>query len=164
MKAHGHGHAHSHGHGHSHAHGGDLNLKAAYLHVIADAVTSVLALVALTAGKFLGWYWMDSVMGVVGSIVVGQWAWSLLRDAGSILLDRTPETDLCDEIRKAVESDGDARIADLHVWQIGTGQFSAIVSIVARSPKSPDHYHGLFREHEELLHVTVEIRKADESR
>jgi len=158
---HGHGHGHSHGHEHHHHGSGheDLNLKAAYLHVIADAVTSILAISALVAGKYLGWVWMDPVMGIVGSAVVAQWAWALVRDTSVILLDRTPETDLNDEIRKAVECDADTAITDLHVWQVGAGQFSAIVSIAAREPKTPEHYRELFREHEELRHVTIEIQR-----
>jgi cation diffusion facilitator family transporter len=163
---HGHGHSHSHAHGHDHGHHHhadgpeDLNMKAAYVHVIADAVTSILAISALLAGKFLGLVWLDPVMGVVGSAVVGQWAWSLLRDTSAILLDRTPETDLGDEIRKTVEADAGASIEDLHVWPVGVGQFSAVVSIVAREPRTPEHYRRLFSEHEELRHVTIEIRRA----
>jgi cation diffusion facilitator family transporter len=158
---------HDHGHGHSGHHHGpgheDLNLKAAYVHVIADAVTSVLAISALLAGKFLGWVWMDPVMGIVGSAVVAQWSWGLLRDTGAILLDRTPETDLEKEIHRAVEAEGDAAITDLHVWQVGVGQFYAIVSIAARNPRAPEHYHDLLSEHRELLHVTVEVHPYEES-
>jgi cation diffusion facilitator family transporter len=167
---HGHGHAHSHGHDQHHAHdhhhgddhhhggeGEDLNLKAAYIHVIADAVTSVLAISALLAGKYLGWVWMDPVMGIVGSAVVAQWSWGLLRDTSSILLDRTPETDLTDEIRKAVEADEGTKVTDLHIWQVGVGQFSAVVSIAAKEPRTPEHYRHIFSEHEELRHVTIEI-------
>jgi len=166
MLKHDHRHGHSHGHGHDHDHGPgreDLNLKAAYIHVIADAVTSILAISALVAGKYLGWVWMDPVMGIVGSGVVAQWSWGLLRDTSEILLDRTPETDLEQEIRKAVESGGDAAITDLHVWRVGVGQFYAIVSIAAREPRTPGHYRKLFSEHEELLHVTVEVHQYDES-
>ncbi len=155
-----HGHGHDHGHGHGHAHGAgemDLNLKAAYVHIIADAVTSILAITALVAGKFLGWVWMDPVMGIIGSGVVAQWAWVLLRDTSVILIDRTPETDLKDEIRKAVESEEATTIVDLHVWQVGVGQFSAIVSIAAENPKTPGYYRKKFKEHEELRHVTIEI-------
>jgi cation diffusion facilitator family transporter len=154
---HDHGHGHSHGH-HHHGHE-DLNLKAAYIHVLADAITSILAISALAAGKFFGWVWLDPVMGIVGSAVVAQWAWGLLRDTSVILLDRTPETDLNEEIRKAVEGGGDAAVTDLHVWQIGAGQFSAIVSIVAQQPKTPEHYREIFREHEELRHVTIEVQQ-----
>lgn len=149
---------HDHGHGHE-----DLNLKAAYIHVIADAVTSILAISALVCGKFLGWVWMDPVMGIVGSGVVAQWSWGLLRDTSAILLDQTPETDLEEEIRKAVESGGDAAVTDLHVWRVGVGQFYAIVSIAAREPRAPGHYQRLFSEHEELLHVTVEVHQYEES-
>jgi cation diffusion facilitator family transporter len=154
----GRGPGHDHGHGHGHApHAQDLNLKAAYVHVLADAVTSILAISALVAGKYLGWAWMDPAMGVVGSAVVGQWAWGLLRDTSVILLDRTPETDLGDEIRKAVQADEGATLVDLHVWQVGVGQFSAIVSIAAKQPRTPEYYGALLRRHEELRHVTVEI-------
>lgn len=161
---HHHGHAHGHEHGHDHGHGhGDLNLRAAYIHVLADALTSVTAIVALTAGKFLGWNWLDPVMGIVGSVIVSVWAYGLVRDTSGILLDRTPETsDLPDEIRRAVESDGDSIIADLHVWQVGTGKYAAIVSIVAHNPKPVETYRELFREHEELVHVTVEVRHCEE--
>jgi cation diffusion facilitator family transporter len=157
------GQGHDHAHGHPHPGGGheDLNLKAAYVHVLADAVTSILAISALTAGKFLGWIWMDPVMGIAGSCVVAQWAWSLLRATSAILLDRTPKTDLVEEIRGAVERDGDARVTDLHVWQVGAGHFSAIVSIAARDPRPPEYYRGLLSGHEELRHVTIEVRRDD---
>lgn len=156
-------HHHGHGHGsHSH-HSHDLNLRAAYLHVLADALTSVTAIVALVAGKFFGWTWLDPVMGMVGSAVVSVWAYGLVRDTSGILLDRTPESsDLPDEIRRAVESDGDSFITDLHVWQVGAGKFAAIVSIVARDPKPVENYRELFREHEELVHVTVEVQTCPE--
>ncbi|HEY1792090.1 MAG TPA: CDF family Co(II)/Ni(II) efflux transporter DmeF [Opitutaceae bacterium] len=162
--SHGHGHPHGHGHDHGdgrqHAHGEDLNLRAAYVHVIADAVTSILAITALLAGKYLGWVWMDPVMGIVGSAVVAQWAWSLIRDTSAILLDRTPETDLGSEIRRAVESEEGTAVTDLHVWQVGVGQFSAIVCIRAREPRTPEHYRRIFSEHDELRHVTVEVQRA----
>jgi cation diffusion facilitator family transporter len=142
-----------------HDHHQDLNLRAAYLHVLADAFTSVTAIVALVAGKFYGWSWLDPVMGLVGSAVVSVWAYGLLRDTSGILLDRTPDSsDLPDQIRRAVESDGDSLITDLHIWQIGSGKFAAIVSIVAHQPKSSDAYRELLREHEELAHVTVEVQ------
>lgn len=157
---------HHHHHGHSHAdghHHHDLNLRAAYIHVLADAMTSVTAIVALLTGKFFGWHWLDPVMGIVGSAVVSVWAYGLVRDTSGILLDRTPESsDLPDEIRRAVESDGDSLITDLHVWQIGSGKFAAIVSIVAHNPKPVDTYRELFREHEELVHVTVEVQHCHE--
>ena len=165
---HGHGHSHRHEHGHDHhhdhdhAHGGDLNFKAAYVHVIADAVTSVLAISALLAGRYLGWVWMDPVMGIVGAGVVAQWSGGLLRDTSAILLDRTPGNDLCAEIRKVVEADPDTALADLHVWQVGVGLYSAIVSVVAREPRSPEYYRQAFGVHEELCHLTVEVRRYED--
>ena len=156
---------HHHHDGHSHAadHRHDLNLRAAYIHVLADAFTSVLAIIALTGGKFAGWSWLDPIMGIVGSGVVFSWAYTLIRDTSGILLDRTPlSSDLPDEIRRAVESDGDSLITDLHVWQVGTGKFAAIVSIVAHRPKSSDEYRELLREHEELVHLTIETQHCHE--
>lgn len=152
-------HHHGHSHGGHHHHHHDLNRRAAYIHVLADALTSVTAIIALVAGKFFGWSWLDPVMGVVGSAVVAVWAYGLVRDTSGILLDRTPESsDLPGEIRRAVESDGDLYINDLHVWQVASGKFAAIVSIVAHHPRASEYYRDLFREHEELVHVTVEVQ------
>ena len=146
---------HEHGGGSSHHE--DLNLRAAYLHVLADAFTSVLAITALTGGKFFGWAWLDPVVGIVGSGVVFSWAYTLLRDTSGILLDRTPaSSDLPEEIRRAVESDGDSVVTDLHVWQVGIGKFAAMMSIVAHEPKSCDSYRALLRGHSGLVHVTIE--------
>jgi cation diffusion facilitator family transporter len=156
---------HHHHDGHSHAadHRHDLNLRAAYIHVLADAFTSVLAIIALTGGKFAGWSWLDPIMGIVGSGVVFSWAYTLMRDTSGILLDRTPpSSDLPDEIRRAVERDGDSLVTDLHVWQVGTGKFAAIVSIVAHQSKSSDEYRELLREHEELVHLTIETQHCRE--
>ncbi len=151
------------GHRHAGDHRHDLNLRAAYVHVLADAFTSVLAIIALTGGKFAGWSWLDPIMGIVGSGVVFSWAYALMRDTSGILLDRTPpSSDLPDEIRRAVESDGDSLITDLHVWQVGTGKFAAIVSIVAHEPRSSDEYRELLREHEELVHLTIETQHCRE--
>src|SRR5213593_1000539 len=143
--------------GSSSAHSEDLNLRAAYLHVLADAFTSVLAITALTGGKFFGWVWLDPVVGVVGSGVVFSWSYTLLRDTSGILLDRTPaSSELPDEIRRTVESDGDSLVSDLHVWQVGIGKFAAMISVVAHEPKSCDAYRALLRGHDELVHVTIE--------
>ncbi|MGA2253446.1 MAG: cation diffusion facilitator family transporter [Thermoguttaceae bacterium] len=157
----GHPHHHQHAHGHhGHDHHHDLNLRAAYLHVLADTFTTLAAIFALLGGKFFGWSWLDPVVGLAGSAVVFSWDCSLLRDTSGILLDRAPESsDLPDEIRHAVESDGDSVISDLHIWQVSVGKFAAIVSIVAHEPKSAEAYRELFREHEELVHVTVEIQQ-----
>jgi cation diffusion facilitator family transporter len=154
---HGHGHDHDHDHAHHHH---DLNLRAAYLHVLADAFTSFTAIAALSAGKFLGWTWLDPIVGIVGSGVVMSWAYTLIRDTSGILLDRTPAScDLPDSIRTAVESDGDSVVTDLHVWQVGVGKFAAIVSIVAHEPKTADDYRDLLRQHHELVHVTIETQQ-----
>ncbi len=154
---------HEHGGGSSHHH--DLNLRAAYLHVIADAFTSVLAIAALTGGKFLGWAWLDPAVGVVGSGVVFSWAYTLLRDSAGILLDRTPaSSDLPDEIRRAMESDGDSLVTDLHVWQIGIGKYAAMISVVAHQPKSCESYRALLGGHHELVHVTIETQHCREHR
>ncbi|MEI9961380.1 MAG: CDF family Co(II)/Ni(II) efflux transporter DmeF [Limisphaerales bacterium] len=130
-----HHHGHSHGAHDHHHHDHDLNRRAAYIHVLADALISVTAIIALVAGKFFAW--LDPVMGIVGSAVVAVWAYGLVRDTSGILLDRTPESsDLPDEIRRAVESDGDSLVTDLHIWQVASGRFAAIVSIVAHDPET----------------------------
>jgi cation diffusion facilitator family transporter len=151
---------HEHAAGSAHDH--DLNLRAAYLHVLADAFTSVLAITALTGGKFFGWAWLDPAVGIVGSGVVFSWAYTLIRDTSGILLDRTPSSDLPEEIRRAVESDGDSVVTDLHVWQVGIGKFAAMVSIVAHEPKSCDSYRALLRGYNELVHVTIETHHCPE--
>ena len=160
--AHAHDHAHPYDHGHRHQQH-DLNLRAAYLHVLADAFTSVTAISALLAGKFFAWTWLDPAVGILGSGVVISWAYSLIRDTGGILLDRTPaSSDLPEEIRGAMESDGDSIVTDLHVWQVGVGKFAAIVSIVAHEPRTSDQYRELLRGHEELVHVTIETQHCRE--
>lgn len=136
----------------------DLNLKAAYVHVLADAVTSLLAIVALIGGKLFGWTWLDPVMGLIGAGVITQWAYGLVRDTHIILLDKQPDdTDLEFEIRNAFEADADTVIADLHLWQVAINKFAAIISVVAHEPKSPQSYKELLRKHEELVHITVEV-------
>jgi cation diffusion facilitator family transporter len=145
------------------AHHHDLNLRAAYLHVLADAFTSVLAITALTGGKFFGWAWLDPVVGIIGSGVVFSWAYTLLRDTSGILLDRTPaSSDLPDQIRRTVERDGDSTVTDLHVWQVGIGKFAAMISVVAHEPKTSDSYRQLLQEHDELVHVTIETQHCRE--
>jgi cation diffusion facilitator family transporter len=162
---HDHGHAHHdhahHDHDHAHPHPGgarDNNLRAAYLHVLADALTSVLAIGALLAGSFYGWLWLDPLIGIVGALVIARWSWGLVRDAGKVLLDYVPDDeDLPDEIRDALETDAD-RITDLHVWQVGPGHHAAIVSLASSAPKSPDEYKAKLAHMDELSHVTVEVQ------
>jgi cation diffusion facilitator family transporter len=160
--SHHHGHDHDHDNDHSHAHnhhgkGYDNNLRAAYIHVIADALTSVLAIIALTAGSVYGWVWLDSVMGLIGALVIANWSWGLICDAGAVLLDYVPSSeDLPDEIRAAVETDKD-RITDLHVWQLGPGHHGAIVAILSDVPKPPSDYREKLSHLHELSHVTIEV-------
>jgi cation diffusion facilitator family transporter len=159
---HNHEHAHASEGQHHHQHR-DLNLRAAYLHVLADAFTSLTAISALVLGKFFAWNWLDPAVGILGSGVVMSWAWSLIRDTSGILLDRTPAwCDLPEEIRRAVESDGDSIVTDLHVWQVGVGKFAAIISIVGHQPKSADEYRKRLRVHEELVHITIETQHCRE--
>ena len=155
-------HHHGHDHGHSHEHHHDLNLKAAYVHVLADTLTALGAVVALTAGYFLGWAWLDPAMGLVGTVVILSWAYTLLRDTGSILLDRVPaSSDLPEVIREGIEGDGDTKISDLHIWQVGVNKFAAIVGLVAHDPKTAEEYRQILKIHEELVHVTVEVHRCE---
>ncbi len=150
---------HSHPHGaHHHGHTHDNNLRSAYFHVLADALTSVLAIGALLAGRFLGWAWMDAARGIVGAVVIGRWSWGLLRDTGAVLVDAVGNRELEQEIRTAIE-DGDASIVDLHVWQVGPGKYAAIVSLVAAEPLEPATYASRVHIHDELVHVTVEAHR-----
>ena len=149
---------HDHHHHHDHAHGhADLNLRAAYIHVLADAAVSVLALVGLSAGFFLGWVWMDAVMGIVGALVIANWSWALLRAAGAVLLDMRPEGGLAQEIRRRLEF-GDDRIADLHIWRVGPGHHAALVSLVSDRPEPPQAYKARLAGIEGLSHLTVEVQ------
>jgi cation diffusion facilitator family transporter len=150
------GHAHSHDHGHEHAHD-DLNLKAAYIHVVADAFTSVLAIIALLAGKYAGWSWLDPVMGVVGAGVILVWAYRLIGESSCVLLDREMDHPVVGEIRETIESDGDAKITDLHAWRVGRNHYACIVSLVADNPLAPDAYRERLQQHEELAHISVEV-------
>ncbi|TLX12896.1 CDF family Co(II)/Ni(II) efflux transporter DmeF [Rhizobium sp. MHM7A] len=163
--AHGH-HAHHHAHGghgdhaHHHTEAGDNNIRAAYLHVMADALTSVLAIAALTLGSLYGWLWLDPIMGIVGGLVIANWSWSLMKSSGGVLLDVVPEGEtLPGEIREAIETEED-RITDLHVWQVGPGHHAAIVAVVTSQPREPAFYKGRLSALEELSHVTVEVTRA----
>lgn len=151
---HGHGHDHHHGHGHGHgAHGGDNNLRSAYVHVLADALTSVLAIAALLAGRYLGWVWMDPVMGMVGAVVIARWSWTLMRDTAAVLLDATDEH-VAGEVRDLVEGPGDARITDLHVWRVGPEAHAAIVSVAG--VRDSELIRQRLRPVHELAHLTIE--------
>ncbi|HZM00961.1 MAG TPA: CDF family Co(II)/Ni(II) efflux transporter DmeF [Planctomycetota bacterium] len=155
---HEHGHEHRHERAHAHPHH-DRNLRAAYLHVLADALTSVLAIVALTAGKLLGWAWMDPAMGLVGSIVIATWSWELLRDTGGVLLDAELDEHGRAELQRLIEADADTRVADLHVWRVGPAHLAAIVSVVTHEAREPEHYKALLAGRGDLAHVTVEVHR-----
>jgi cation diffusion facilitator family transporter len=154
---HHHGHDHDHHHDHHHHHH-DLNLRSAYLHVLADAATSVLAMVALFGGMLWGARWLDPVMGIVGAVLVTVWAWGLLRDTGRVLLDAEMDVPVVAEIREVVAAcPGEATITDLHVWRVARGKFACILSVTARGEVTPDELRRRLAVHEELVHVTVEI-------
>jgi len=149
-------HDHDHPHGHQHH---DHNLRGAYLHVLADALTSVLAIAALVAGKQLGWVWMDPMMGIVGALVIARWSMGLLRDTSRVLLDGELAESRRARIREAIEADGDNRVADLHVWRVGPKHLASIISVVTHHPRDPSHYKRLLSDHHDLVHVTVEVHQ-----
>lgn len=144
--------------GHPHQHRHDHNLKAAHLHVLADTLTSLLAIVALLAAKFLGAVWMDPMMGIVGGALVARWSWGLLRETSGVLLDRQAPAAITEELAAAVEADQRLRIADLHVWSIGPGYRAAIVAVLATKPCTVEEVASLVPRHLGIAHLTVEIR------
>jgi cation diffusion facilitator family transporter len=160
----GHHHAHEHEtseHHHEHAHGTarrDNNMRAAIVHVLADAAVSVLVIVGLSFGRWLGWAWMDPLVGLVGAIVIAAWSYSLIRDTGAILLDMNPDRGMAERMRAAIEADGD-RLTDLHLWRLGPGHLGAIVSVTTRRPRGADYYQSLLRRFRALSHVTVQVQQ-----
>lgn len=159
MGQHGHDHGHSHDHGHDHHHHHDNNLRSAYVHVLADALTSVLAIAALLAGRYLGWVWLDPAMGIVGAIVIAKWAYNLMRDSAAVLLDATDEP-VAAEIRQLLETSDDVRISDLHVWQVGPQARAAIVSVVVAAGVTAEAIRERLAPVHELSHLTIELRSA----
>ncbi len=170
---HDHGHAHDHGaaratqdHAAPHAqeerdHGlkHDRNLRAAFLHVAADALTSVLAIAALAAGLWLGWLWLDPAVGILGALLIGWWSWGMLRDCGRMLLDYGADEAMAGRITERIEAEGDNRVADLHVWHVGPRHLGVILSVVTHAPQPPDHYKALLEGLPRLAHVTVEVHR-----
>ena len=162
--AHGHHHHHDEDHGHRHGHDHhhdarthrDHNLRAALVHVMADAAVSVLVIVGLLLGRFLGWAWMDPLAGLLGAIVISSWSYALIRDTGGVLLDMTPDPDMAENIRMAIERDGD-RLCDLHLWRLGPGHIAAIVSIASAMPRAPAFYRERLAPFGSLSHVTIEV-------
>ena len=145
-------------HGHGHAHHHDHNLRGAYLHVLADALTSLLAIVALVAGKYLGTVWMDPLMGIVGACLVSRWAYGLLRDSGRTLLDRQAPATVRVAVRGSLERFDDTRVVDLHVWSIGPGLFAAEIAVVSHQPEEPSVYKEMLSDLG-LAHVTIEVHR-----
>ena len=160
--SHDHGHDHGHDHDHDHGHSHDLNLKSAYVHVIADAATSVLAIVALIGGWIYGWSWLDPVMGIVGAVLVARWAKGLLIETGKVLLDREMDHPVVEEVRAVIETASDAgetRIADLHVWRVGRAAYSCALSVVTSDPGlTSARIRERLAIHAEIVHTTIEIQ------
>jgi cation diffusion facilitator family transporter len=155
---HGHSHAHGHEHGHDHHHG-DTNFRAAWLHVLADLFTSVLALAALAGGLWLGWNWLDPLVALVGAVIIARWAWGVLRSSVRALIDANGDVRLQQEIRQRMEADGDTTVADLHVWQIGQQAHAAALSVVADAPRATTEYHRRLHDLPTLRHVTLEVHR-----
>ncbi|MET0342462.1 MAG: CDF family Co(II)/Ni(II) efflux transporter DmeF [Polyangiales bacterium] len=171
---HHHGHAHdahdahdthdahdSHHHEHEHHHH-DHNLRGAYLHVLADAFTSVLAIGALLLGKYFGWSFVDALVGILGAVVIARWSLGLLRDTSAVLLDSEVPEARRRAVQAALEADADNKVADLHLWRVGPRHLAAIVSVVTHAPREPGHYKRLLAEFEDLRHVTVEVNHCAE--
>ena len=159
-------HDHHHGHGHGHSDGShhhhDNNLRAAYVHVLADAATSVLAIVALVTAMYLHWVWADAVVGIIGSMVIASWAFGLIRDSGAVLLDASVDKDLEAVIRDRLETRGDC-VTDLHLWQVGPGHRAAVISVVSDNPLPPATYKRRLGGLQGLCHVTVEVELCSET-
>jgi len=150
-------HDHAH-HDHAHDHHHDNNLRAAYLHVLADAATSLLAIAALLIGMYFGWAWADATVGLVGSAVIASWAYGLIRDAGAVLLDANADRRLEATIRARLEAGGD-HVTDLHLWQVGPGHRAVVVSILSKAPLAPAMYKQRLKDLHGLSHVTVEVER-----
>ena len=180
--SHDHGHAHGQGHSHAggHAHadhdhdhdhdhaapaaGKDLNRHAAFIHVLADALTSVAAIVALLGGLLLGWDWLDPLMGVIGAVIIAVWAKGLLIETGKVLLDREMDSPVVERVRTALAQEADTELADLHLWRVGRAQFACIVSVVTHGDGSADRYKARLAGIVELVHVTVEVNRCADVR
>ncbi len=154
---HEHGHGHSHGHHHHHDH----NLRAAYFHVLADALTSVLAIAALLAGKYFAADWLDPAMGIVGAALVARWSYGLLKESGAVLLDRQAAETVTKPLRSALENHAHDKVSDLHVWSIGHGIYAAEAAIVSDDPKPPEYYKSLIPASLNIVHITIEVHQCN---
>lgn len=150
---------HHHDHGDHHHH--DHNLRAAYLHVLADALTSLLAIIALVSGKYFGWDWLDPVMGIVGAVIITRWSYGLLKQTGPILLDGSIEESYQASIKETIERDSDNQISDIHIWKVGANHYAAIISVVTHYPKSTEYYKELLNDFHKLSHITIEVNACD---
>jgi len=153
-----HHHHDEHGDGHHHHHQ-DHNLKAAYMHVLADALTSLLAIIALVSGKYFGWNWLDPVMGIVGAVIITRWSYGLLKQTSPILLDGSIEEKYQSEIKDVIEKDNDNRISDIHIWKVGANHYAAIISLVTHFPKPAEYYKDLLSRFHQLSHITIEVNE-----
>ncbi len=166
------GHSHSPGpdataepgpHDHIQHHWHDHNLLAAYLHVLADALISLLAIFALLGAKYLGWIWADPAMGIVGAILVARWSLGLVHSTAQLLLDREAPAELCAKVKDSIETEDDNRIVDLHIWAIGPNIYSLIASIITHHPQPPDHYKALIPKNLNVVHMTIEVHVCDDA-
>jgi cation diffusion facilitator family transporter len=170
---HHHGHGHDHDRSHHHdlghedqhrtAHHRDNNMRAAIVHVLADAAVSVLVIAGLLLARAFGWLWMDPIAGVIGAIVIMNWSFTLIRDTGGILLDRLPDASIADRLRAAVEGEGD-RVTDLHLWRLGPGHLGAIVSVATTEHREAAHYRKRLAGFADLSHLTIEVQHAPAAR
>jgi cation diffusion facilitator family transporter len=144
---------------HDHTHHNDHNLRSAYLHVMADALTSVLAIIALLAAKYFGLVWMDPAMGIVGAVLVARWSLGLLRTTSEVLLDRQGPESIRRKIRESIEEDQDSQVADLHLWSIGPNVYTSVISIVAHEPGTPDEYKARIPDHLGVAHISIEVHQ-----
>ncbi len=145
-----------HEHAHASAHR-DNNMRAAVIHVVADAAVSVLVIVGLVLARSFGWLWMDPLAGIVGACVIASWSYGLIRDTGAILIDMNPDRQMADNVRKLIESEGD-RLADLHLWRLGPGHLGAILSVATSKSRGPNYYRALLARFRSLSHVTIEVQ------
>ena len=158
-------HGHDHHHGHSHGnenHHEDHNLKAAYFHVLADALTSVLAIVALLFGSLFGWWALDPAMGIIGALVITRWAWGLLKESSAILLDAGVKKEVREEIKDVIEADADNRVTDIHVWKVGPHHLAVLLTLVTHYPRSSGEYKKLLAGFDQLKHITIEVIKCED--
>ena len=147
---------HHHEHGHAHR---DNNMRAAIIHVMADAAVSVLVITGLVLARYFGWLWMDPVAGIVGACVIASWSYGLVRDTGAILLDMNPDRHMAERLRRIVEGEGD-QLGDLHLWRLGPGHLGAIISVITEQTRSPGYYRARFSDFHTLSHVTIEVEQA----